>query len=61
MEKLLEWFDDVSLEHVPKKENRQADSLANLASALTSSDKGITMPLCKQWVLPLVDKDEDKS
>ena len=25
--KLLEWFDDVSLEHVPRKENRQADAL----------------------------------
>ena len=39
--RLLEWFDDVSLEHVPRKENRQADALANLASALTSSDEGI--------------------
>ena len=39
--KLLEWFDDVSLEHVPIKENRQADPLANLASAQASSDEGI--------------------
>ena len=45
--KLLEWFDDVSLEHVPRKENRQVDALANLASALTSSDERITVPLCK--------------
>ena len=59
--KLLEWFDDVSLEHEPRKENRQADALANLASALTSSDKGITVPLCKRWVLPPItlNKDED--
>ena len=59
--RLLEWFDDVSLEHVPRKENRQADALANLASSLTSSDEGIKVPLCKLWVLPLVtlDKDED--
>ena len=61
VKKLLEWFDDVSLEHVPKKENRQAEALANLASALTSSDEGITVPLCKRWVLPPItlDKDED--
>ena len=48
VKKLLEWFDDISLEHVPRKENRQADSLANLASALTSSDEGINIPLCKR-------------
>ena len=30
MKKLLEWFDNISLEHVPKK-NRQAYSLTNLA------------------------------
>ena len=56
--KLLEWFDDV---HVPRKENRQADALANLASAFTSSNKGIIVPLCKRWVLPPItlDKDED--
>ena len=59
VKKLLEWFDDVSLEHVPRKENREADSLANLASALTSSEEGINVPLCKRWVLPPVDKDED--
>ena len=59
MKKLLEWFDDVSLEHVPRKENRQTDSLANLASALTSLNEGINVPLCKRWVLPPVDKDED--
>ena len=59
MKKLLEWFDDISLEHVPRKENRQANSLAHLASALTSPDEGINVPLCKRWVLPPVDKDED--
>ena len=59
--KLLEWFDDVSLEHVPKKENKPMDALVNLASTFTSSDEGITVPLCKRWVLPPVtlDKDED--
>ena len=59
--KLLEWFDDVSLEHMPRKENRQADALANLALALTSSNEGITVPLCKRWVFLLVtlEKDED--
>ena len=56
---VLEWFNDVSLEHVPRKENRQADSLVNLASALTLSNEGINIPLCKRWVLPPIDKDED--
>ena len=59
MKKLLEWFDNVSLEHVPRKENRQEDSLANLASTLTSPDEGLNILLCKRWVLPPIDKDED--
>ena len=43
------------------KKNRQADSPTNLASAFTSSDEGINVPLCKQWILPpvTIDKDED--
>ena len=59
--KFLEWFDDVSLEHVPRKENRQADALANLASALISSNEEITVSLCKRWVLSSItlNKDED--
>ena len=48
VKKLLEWFDNVSLEHVPRKKNRQLNSLANLALALTSSNEGINVLLRKR-------------
>ena len=32
--KLLANFEAITLEHIPRKENRQADALANLATAL---------------------------
>ncbi|KAA0062740.1 uncharacterized protein E5676_scaffold523G00210 [Cucumis melo var. makuwa] len=42
------WFDGVMLEHVPRTENKRADTLANLATALTMSDDvALNIPLCQ--------------
>ena len=46
--KLLEWFDNVNLEHVPRKENKQADSLVNLASTLALPNEKVQVPLCQR-------------
>ena len=40
--KLLANFEAISLEHIPRKENRQADALANLATALALSQEETT-------------------
>ena len=40
-------FDTFSIEHAPRKENRQANALANLASTLAILDKEIKAPICE--------------
>ena len=50
---LLEKFETVFLEHVPREENRMADALANLVTTLAlSGDENIDVPVCRQWILP---------
>ena len=56
---LLEWFDNVNLEHVLRKENKHVNSLANLASALALPNEKIQVPFCKRWALPPVTPSED--
>ncbi|KAA0057706.1 uncharacterized protein E5676_scaffold970G00470 [Cucumis melo var. makuwa] len=52
---LMERFDSVMLEHVPRTENKRADTLANLATALMMPDNvALNMPLCQQWIMPPV-------
>ncbi|KAK3007271.1 hypothetical protein RJ639_017692 [Escallonia herrerae] len=50
---LINKFDSVELEHVPREENYRADALASLATtlALRGEDK-VDIPVCQQWVLP---------
>ncbi|KAI5328301.1 hypothetical protein L3X38_027698 [Prunus dulcis] len=51
---LLERFDFVTLEHVPRKDNQMADALANLAATLAlTKDEAINLPVCQCWVVPL--------
>ena len=53
--KLLANFEAITLEHIPRKENRQADVLANLVTALTLSQKETTkVAISQRWVVPLV-------
>ncbi|KAL0539418.1 hypothetical protein IC582_023630 [Cucumis melo] len=50
---LMERFDSVMLEHVPRTENKRADALANLATALMMPDNvALNIPLCQQWIMP---------
>ncbi|XP_050147361.1 uncharacterized protein LOC126622646 [Malus sylvestris] len=54
---LLQKFDTVTLEHVPRKENQMADSFANLALTMTLGEgKTVDVPICQRWVIPLVTK-----
>ncbi|KAH7860917.1 hypothetical protein Vadar_019506 [Vaccinium darrowii] len=46
-------------EHVPRVENRQADALAKLASALALLDQETQVPICQHWVIPPIFDDED--
>ena len=54
VKKLLEWFDQVILEHMPRQKNRQADSITSLASSLVLPSAEVKVPLCKRWVLPSI-------
>ncbi|KAA0032588.1 uncharacterized protein E6C27_scaffold43053G00550 [Cucumis melo var. makuwa] len=50
---LMERFDSVMLEHVPRTENKRADALANLATTLMMPNNvALNIPLCQQWIMP---------
>ncbi|KAM2959948.1 hypothetical protein FF1_029703 [Malus domestica] len=52
---LLQEFETVTLEHVPRKENQMADALGNLASSMTlGEDEAADVTVCQRWVIPLV-------
>ncbi|XP_060211829.1 uncharacterized protein LOC132639399 [Lycium barbarum] len=56
-QKLIGWLGDVTLQHVPRSENKKVDALAALASALTLPDqKQVT--ICQKWVVPPSNEDE---
>ncbi|KAK4397616.1 hypothetical protein Sango_1237100 [Sesamum angolense] len=58
--RLMGWPGDVELEHLPRKDNKQADALAKLASTLSMIDKETCIPICKSWVIPpIFSNDED--
>ncbi|KAL0337558.1 UNVERIFIED_CONTAM: hypothetical protein Scaly_2030900 [Sesamum calycinum] len=53
---LLKDFKSVTLNHIPRKENRMTDALANPATTLALFEGATTnIPMCNQWVLPSVD------
>ena len=50
--RLIEKFDRVSLEHIPRNENRMANALANQATTLALSEgEKANVPVCNRWVL----------
>ncbi|KAM1262437.1 hypothetical protein ACFX2G_028172 [Malus domestica] len=52
---LLRKFEVVMLEHVPRKENQMADTLANLASSMALGEsEDVDMPVCLRCLIPLV-------
>ena len=59
--KLLVNFEAITLEHIPRKENRQADALASLATALALSQEETTKVVISQrWVVPLMVEEEEE-
>ena len=55
--RLIEKFDGVYLEHIPKNKNRMTDALANLATtlALSESEKANVL-VCNRWVLSYMEE-----
>ncbi|XP_019176554.1 PREDICTED: uncharacterized protein LOC109171913 [Ipomoea nil] len=47
---LMQWLGDITIEHVPRKENKQADALAALAS--TIAHPAARIQVCQRWVVP---------
>ena len=61
VKKLLSNFETIMLEHIPRKENKQADALANLATALAlSQEKTTKVAISQRWVVPLVVEEEEE-
>ncbi|KAH6763350.1 hypothetical protein C2S52_020783 [Perilla frutescens var. hirtella] len=58
-QRMIGWLGDVELEHVPRKENKQADALAKLASTIAMPDSKIHIPTCKSWVIPPLFESEN--
>ncbi|XP_070031875.1 uncharacterized protein [Nicotiana tomentosiformis] len=48
---LMGWVGDVTIQHVPRKENKTADALAALALSLTLPDQTQVI-VCQKWVVP---------
>ncbi|KAL0387693.1 UNVERIFIED_CONTAM: hypothetical protein Sradi_2651100 [Sesamum radiatum] len=53
------WLGDVELEHLSRKDNKQVDALAKLASTLSMTDKEARIPICKSWVTPPIFSDDE--
>ncbi|KAL0457848.1 UNVERIFIED_CONTAM: hypothetical protein Slati_0412000 [Sesamum latifolium] len=57
--RLMGWLRDVELEHLLRRDNKQADALAKLASTLSMSGKEAHTPLWKSWVIPPIFSDDE--
>ncbi|XP_019189147.1 PREDICTED: uncharacterized protein LOC109183499 [Ipomoea nil] len=53
---LMQWLGDVTIEHVPRKENKHADALAALAS--TIAHPAARIQVCQRWVVPPIFKED---
>ncbi|KAL0308140.1 UNVERIFIED_CONTAM: hypothetical protein Sangu_2992600 [Sesamum angustifolium] len=53
------WLRDVELEHLPRKDNKQADTLAKLASTLSMTNKEAHILIYKSWVIPPIFSDDE--
>ncbi|KAA0060398.1 uncharacterized protein E5676_scaffold318G001470 [Cucumis melo var. makuwa] len=60
--RLMDIFDSIVLEHIPRSENKKADALANLATALTvSEDVPINISLCQKWIVPSIESQYEEA
>ncbi|KAL0355846.1 UNVERIFIED_CONTAM: hypothetical protein Sradi_4031500 [Sesamum radiatum] len=56
---MMRWLGDVELEHLPRRDNKQADALAKLALTLSMTDKKELIPICKSWIIPPIFSDDE--
>ena len=55
--RLIEKFNRVSIEHIPKNKNRMIDALANLATTLALSEgEKVNVVVCNRWVLSYMEE-----
>ncbi|KAL4031315.1 hypothetical protein IC575_009591 [Cucumis melo] len=60
--RLMDRFDSIILEYIPRSENKKADALANLATALTvSEDIPINISLCQKWIVPSIESQYEEA
>ncbi|KAI3469664.1 hypothetical protein Pfo_026327 [Paulownia fortunei] len=57
--RLIGWMRDVVIEHIPMTDNKQADTLANLASILAMPEGEAYVPICRSWVVQPIFEDEN--
>ncbi|KAL0421192.1 UNVERIFIED_CONTAM: hypothetical protein Slati_3142100 [Sesamum latifolium] len=57
--RLMGWLEDVELEYLPRRDNKQADALAKLTSILSMTDKEARIPICKSWIIPSIFSDDE--
>ncbi|XP_070025017.1 uncharacterized protein [Nicotiana sylvestris] len=55
--KLIGWLTDVTIQHVPRKENKKDDVLAALASSFILPDQA-QVTVCQKWVITLPNETE---
>ncbi|XP_075083353.1 uncharacterized protein LOC142167094 [Nicotiana tabacum] len=58
--KLIGWLDNVTLQHVPRKENKKVDALAALASTLTLPGQ-TQITICQKWIVPPDENEDEES
>ncbi|XP_071933887.1 uncharacterized protein [Coffea arabica] len=56
---LMGYLDNVTIEHIPKNFNQQADSLARVASMITLPSYRNQISICQNWVIPPMFDEED--
>ncbi|XP_019166707.1 PREDICTED: uncharacterized protein LOC109162459 [Ipomoea nil] len=55
---LLHWLGDATMEHIPRKHNKQADALAALASTISHPIDEARLQVCQKWVVPPIFEDD---
>nr|XP_016440641.1 PREDICTED: uncharacterized protein LOC107766381 [Nicotiana tabacum] len=59
-QKLIGWLGNVTLQHVPRKENKKAGALAALASTLTLPGQ-TQITIFQKWIVPLDENEDEES
>ncbi|XP_070010627.1 uncharacterized protein [Nicotiana sylvestris] len=57
--KLIGWVGDVTIQHVPREENKKANALVVLASSLSLPNQA-HVTICQKWVVPPLNEGENE-